>query len=103
VSSRLVVIADTLNMGAAAEEAEALRDPSHVRNYTAEEWRELAGEAGLEITDLRTLQNTFDFEAWLQRTGCEGETAERVRELWGERVSEGRLTLDKIAINAVKT
>jgi hypothetical protein len=31
-----------------------------------------------------------------------GEEAERVRELWGERVSDGRLTLDKIAIKAVK-
>lgn len=103
VSSGLVLLADTLNMGPAAEDAEALRDPSHVRNYTEDEWRGLVGEAGLEIADLRTLQHAFDFEAWLRRTGCEGETAERVRELWGERVSHGRLTLDKIAIRATKS
>jgi ubiquinone/menaquinone biosynthesis C-methylase UbiE len=103
VSSGLVLIADTLNMGSAAEEAEALRDPSHVRNYTDAEWRALVGEASLEIADLRTSQNAIDFEAWLRRTGCAGETAERVRMLWGERVSDGRLTLDKIAIRATKS
>ena len=31
------------------------------------------------------------------RTGCEGEEADRVTELLGERVAGGRLTLDKIA------
>ena len=42
--------------------------------------------------------NSMDFAAWLARTGCEGEEAERVRELWGGRVAAGRLTLDKIAL-----
>jgi SAM-dependent methyltransferase len=37
VSAGLVLIVDTLNMGEAAEEAERLRDPSHVRNYDEDE------------------------------------------------------------------
>jgi hypothetical protein len=44
----------------------------------------------------------MDYAAWLVRTGCEGEEADRVTELLGERVAGGRLTLDKIAIHAVK-
>jgi SAM-dependent methyltransferase len=97
-----VLLVDTLNMGEAAEEAETLRDPSHVRNYTEAEWRDLVAGAGLELRELVVLEHTIDFGAWLERTACTGETAERVRELWGARVEAGRLTLDKIALRAVK-
>jgi SAM-dependent methyltransferase len=100
VGSAAVLLVDTVNMGPAAEEAESLRDPSHIRNYSADEWREIVIAANLAIEDVRVLASTFDFGAWLRRTGCDGEDAERVRELWGERVVGGRLTLDKIAIRA---
>jgi SAM-dependent methyltransferase len=102
VSGDRLLIVDTLNMGEEAEDAERLRDPSHVRNYSDAEWRELVADAGLGIDDVRFIKHTFDFGAWLERTGCRGEEAERVRELWGDRVAEGRLTLDKIAIKALK-
>jgi ubiquinone/menaquinone biosynthesis C-methylase UbiE len=102
VSRDRVLIVDTVNMGEAEEEAEKLRDPSHVRNYSEAEWRELVVDAGLGIDDVRFTKHTFDFQAWLRRTGCEGAEAERVRALWGSRVSHGRLTLDKIAIRALK-
>jgi hypothetical protein len=73
-----------------------------VRNYSDAEWRELVVAAGLGIDDVRFTRHTFDFQAWLHRTGCVGDDAERVRALWGSRVSDGRLTLDKIAIKALK-
>jgi SAM-dependent methyltransferase len=100
VGSAAVLLVDTVYMGPAAEEAESLRDPSHIRNYSADELREIVIAANLAIEDVRVLASTFDFGAWLRRTGCDGEDAERVRELWGERVVGGRLTLDKIAIRA---
>jgi len=78
-----------------------LRDPSHVRNYTEAEWRGFVEEAGLGIDDVAFFAHTFDFSAWLARTGCEGDDAVRATELLGERVQAGRLTLDKIAIRAV--
>jgi SAM-dependent methyltransferase len=102
VSRDAVLLVDTLNMGEAGEQAEALRDPSHVRNYTEAEWRAIVEGAGLEIEELVVLPHTIDFPAWLERTACTGETAERVRELWGPRVDGDRLTLDKIAIRARK-
>ncbi len=97
-----VLIVDTVNMGDAVEEAETLRDPSHVRNYTDAEWREIVLEAGLGLDEVAFFDHTFDARAWLARTGCEGAEAERVLELLGDRVAGGRLTLDKIAIRAVK-
>lgn len=102
VSGDRVLIVDTVNMGEAEEEAEKLRDPSHVRNYSDAEWRQLVVDAGLGVDDVRLLKHTFDFQAWLDRTGCAGDDAERVRALWGSRISHGRLTLDKIAIRALK-
>jgi SAM-dependent methyltransferase len=102
VSRDRVLIVDTIHMGDAIEEAEALRDPSHVRNYTEAEWRGIVGEAGLGIDDVRFFSHAFDFAAWLARTGCQGEEAQRVEELLGDRVADGRLTLDKIAIRAAR-
>jgi SAM-dependent methyltransferase len=102
VSRDRVLIVDTVFMGDEVEAAEALRDPSHVRNYTEAEWRAFLGAAGLAVRDMQIFVHSFDFAAWLARTGCEGEEAARVEALLGNRVANGRLTLDKIAIRAVK-
>ena len=86
----------------AVEEAETLRDPSHVRNYTEAEWRGFLDEAGLSVAELEVIVHSFDFAAWLARTGCEGAEAARVEALLGDRVADGRLTLDKVAVRAGK-
>jgi SAM-dependent methyltransferase len=97
-----VLIVDTLHMGDDVEEAELLRDPSHVRNYTEAEWRGFVDEAGLLIEEVRLLAHTIDFASWLERTGCAGEAAAEVEVLLGGRVADGRLTLDKLALRARK-
>lgn len=102
VSRDRVLIVDTVFMGGEVEEAEALRDPSHVRNYTDGEWCAFVEDAGLVVGDALRLDHTFDFAAWLARTGCEGTEAKRVEALLGDRVADGRLTLDKLAIKATK-
>jgi SAM-dependent methyltransferase len=102
VARHSVLLVDTVNMGEDVEQAEMLRDPSHVRNYTEGEWREILQEAGLGLDAVRILPHTMDFQAWLARTGCEGEEAGRVTELLDDRVADGRLTLDKIAVRAEK-
>ena len=66
------------------------------------EWRGFVEETGLRIEELRVLEHPIDFAKWLERTGCAGETAAEVEVLLGDRVADGRLTLDKIAIRAVK-
>lgn len=102
VARETLVIVDTVFMSNDVEAAEKLRDPSHVRNLTDAEWRGVVADTGLAIDEVCFFAHAFDFGAWLIRTGCEGEEAERVTELLGERVSGGRLTLDKIAIRAVR-
>jgi len=100
VSSDRVLVVDTVFMGERVEEAETLRDPSHVRNYTEAEWRGFLEEAGLVVEEARVLQHTFDVAAWLARTGCVGEEARRVEALLEGRIADGALTLDKLAIRA---
>ena len=98
VARERVLLVDTVFMGDAVEEAETLRDPSHVRNLGVEEWTALVADAGLEPAEVVVLAHEMDFASWLARTGCEGAEAERVEELLADRVHEGRLTLDKVAI-----
>ena len=105
VSNRLVVIEDTLYSSDLHEQAEKLRDPTHVRNYTEDEWREFLAEAGLEVEQSERFEKTHPLEAWLARTGCEGEEAERVKELLADRMTEdGSAWTDmKIVIRARKS
>jgi SAM-dependent methyltransferase len=87
VSSRLVVVEDTLFSSDRHEEAERLRDPSHVRNYTEEEWRSFFEDAGLEVEQIEAFEKVHELDAWLARTGCAGEEADRVKELLADRLT----------------
>jgi SAM-dependent methyltransferase len=98
VAADRVVVVDNLRLSESDEEANRLRDPSHVRNYTEAEWLGLFAGAGLEVEDARTMERTIELEPWLARTGCAGEDAARVRELVAERIEDGRLRLDRIAL-----
>jgi len=102
VSARLVVVVDNLFMSGAAEEADKLRDPSHVRNYTEAEWREMFAAAGLDVEDVQRFDKPIEFHPWLDRVGCEGEDAERVRELLADRIEDGWVQLDRIALKGRK-
>jgi SAM-dependent methyltransferase len=105
VSNDVVVIEDTLFSSERHEEAEKLRDPSHVRNYTEEEWVDLVTDAGLEVEQRQLFEKTHPLEEWLARTGCEGEEAERVKELLADRMTaDGAAWTDvKIVIKARKS
>ena len=102
VSNGLVVIEDTLFSSERQEQAEKLRDPTHVRNYTEDEWADYLTAAGLEVEQAECFEKTHPLEAWLARTGCEGAEAERVKELLADRMTEdGRAWTDtKIVIRA---
>jgi SAM-dependent methyltransferase len=92
VSNRVVVVEDTQYTSEEVEAAEKLRDPTHVRNYSEDEWRELLESAGLELERIETFAKTHDLEAWLARTGCTGQDAIRVRELLAPHTSEDGAT-----------
>ena len=75
VSGDLVVVEDTLYTSPEVEEAEAIRDPTHVRNYSEAEWRGLLEDAGLVVEQVDRFRKTHVLDEWLARTGCEGDEA----------------------------
>jgi SAM-dependent methyltransferase len=105
VASRFVVIEDMLYRTEEEQKAEKLRDPTHVRSLSAEEWRELLVSAGLEIEQELFFSKTHGFDEWLARTGCQGAEAERVRELLAPFTSDDGSTWsnDYIVVKARKS
>jgi SAM-dependent methyltransferase len=97
-----VVVCDNVFVSESSEEADRLRDPSHVRNYSAAEWNSFFELAGLRVEDERHFERATDLDAWLARVDCVGEPAERVRELLGDRVVDGKLSLPTVVIKGVK-
>jgi ubiquinone/menaquinone biosynthesis C-methylase UbiE len=81
VTRDAVVVEDTLFTSDDVELAEKLRDPSHVRNQTEAAWLQLLDDAGLVVEHVEEFRKTHVVADWLERTGCTGETADRVRSL----------------------
>jgi SAM-dependent methyltransferase len=102
VSSKLVLISDNLYGGEALEQAEKLRDPSHVRNYTEAMWRSFLEAAGAGAEVVERIQHPVELQGWLDRASCTGVDAQRVRELVADRTDGDRVVLDRIVIKAEK-
>jgi ubiquinone/menaquinone biosynthesis C-methylase UbiE len=97
-----VVICDNTFTSESAEEADRLRDPSHVRNYGVDEWRSFFELAGLEVVGETALVRDTDFEEWLARTETPEHERAHVRELLAGRVREGRLELPTVVLKGTK-
>jgi crotonobetainyl-CoA:carnitine CoA-transferase CaiB-like acyl-CoA transferase len=102
VAADRVLLVDNLFMGETAEEADKLRDPSHVRNLTEAEWRALLEDAGLVVEEVRRVDQTIRFSHWLERSDCTGADAERVRTLLADRIDDDWITLDRIALRGAR-
>jgi ubiquinone/menaquinone biosynthesis C-methylase UbiE len=98
VSRDRVIVVDNLFLDDRAEQADRVRDPSHVRNYSEREWRELFGSAGLRVEELRRLPKPIEVEPWLERAGTSAADAAHVRDLLSHRIEDGWITLDRVAI-----
>ena len=102
VARRLVLVEDTLYESDTVEEAEQLRDPTHVRSYSEEEWRRLFDDAGLTVDELRILEKARPADSWLERAGCVGDEADRVKELLGDHLVGGDFVDRKILLRGRK-
>ena len=102
VTERLVVIEDNVFVDERVEEAERLRDPTHVRCYSEAEWKEMLAEAGLEVEQVERFERSPVVEDWLARVETPPEDAERVRALLADRIEDGKLTLSSVVIKARK-
>jgi hypothetical protein len=100
VAQHLVVIEDNVFSDERVEEAERLRDPTHVRCYSEKEWKEMLAEAGLEVEQLEHFERHPVVDDWLARVQTPPAVAARVRELLADNIHDGVLTLKSIVVRA---
>jgi len=100
VAQRLVVIEDNLFVDEQVEEAERLRDPTHVRCYTEDEWKEMLIDAGLEVERAELFERRRGVDDWLARVDTPESDAERVKQLLGARIADGTMTFPSIIVRA---
>ncbi len=103
VSERLLVIEDNVFRGEHVEEAERLRDPTHVRSYSEDEWKEMLTEAGFEVEQVEFFARRQSFEAWLARVDTPPRIAERIRDLLAAEIEDGMLGFRSILLKARKS
>ena len=104
VAAERVLIVDNVFMGDDVEEAEKLRDPSHVRNYSEAEWRALRrARRGSSVEEVRFFEKPIELQPWLDRCGCDGRRRRaRARAARRPRRRTAVVTLDRIALKARK-
>jgi SAM-dependent methyltransferase len=103
VSNDLVVVEDTLYVSEDVEEAERLRDPTHVRSYSESQWRGMLEAAGLDIEQIERFEKRHPLEEWLDRSETPDEDRPRVVELLGDQVEGDEYVDTKLVIRARKS
>lgn len=100
VARELLIVEDTLYRSERVEEAERLRDPTHVSSYSEHEWRAFLEAAGLVIEQVELVEKRHELEQWLARTDTGQADAARVRELLAEHIDGGDYVDTKIVLRA---
>jgi SAM-dependent methyltransferase len=93
VSRDLVLVEDTLYVSEDVEEAERLRDPTHVRSYSEAEWRGMLDAAGLDVEAGAQIEKRHPLEQWLDRSDTPAADRPRVKELLAPQI-EGHEYVD---------
>ncbi|MGZ8783596.1 MAG: methyltransferase domain-containing protein [Gaiellaceae bacterium] len=102
VSNELVVIEDTLYVSEEVEAAEQLRDPTHVRSYSEDEWRALLEAAGLEVEQVDAFEKRHPLEEWLDRSETPEHDRPLVKELLADRIDGDAYVDTKLVFKARK-
>jgi ubiquinone/menaquinone biosynthesis C-methylase UbiE len=89
---------------------EMLRDPSHVRNYTLDEWRSALCEAGLAPGAHEVYRLRLEFNSWIARMNTARLHAQAIRSLQAsmsedvlrhfEIDADGSFTIDTMLLEA---
>lgn len=80
----VIIVMDVMSPGHPVRDVwlqtvEALRDTSHVRNYSSGEWLTLATEAGLVVNQLLTDRLPLEFSSWVARMRTPEPLVEAIR------------------------
>ncbi|AUG99683.1 class I SAM-dependent methyltransferase [Prodigiosinella confusarubida] len=91
---------------------ELLRDPSHVRNASLQEWQQLLAAAGLAVREVKTFRLRLEFSSWVERMKTHTDHIVAIRSLqqhagaevteYFDIVSDGSFTVDTALIIATK-
>jgi SAM-dependent methyltransferase len=113
----VMIVMDVMSPGHAVRDVwlqtvEALRDTSHVRNFSSGEWLTLATEAGLVINRLLTDRLPLEFSSWVARMRTPEPLVEAIRlyqqsasaevKAYFELQQDGSFTSDTIMFEAHK-
>jgi SAM-dependent methyltransferase len=66
------------------DDVERRRDPSHGRSWPPSRWRAVVSGARLRVEETQAYRKRHPLDAWLARSGCEGEQAQDVRRRFHE-------------------
>jgi len=102
VARNRVVVCDNTFVSEAAEEADRVRDPSHVRNYAQSEWESFFELAGLGVVERAFMERPLEIEPWLDRAGTPPVDRVRVRELLDDRIVDGVMPLPTLVLAGQK-
>ena len=102
VAKHRVVICDNTFVSESSEEADRVRDPSHVRNYGVAEWHSFFELAGLQVAAEDLMQRPLEIQPWLDRAQTPPQDQPRVRELLGDRIKDGWMDLPTLVIKGAK-
>jgi SAM-dependent methyltransferase len=102
VARELLIVEDTLYVGERIEEAERLRDPTHVCSYSEHEWRSFLEAAGFRIEAVELHEKRHPLEQWLARTDTGEEDAIRVRALLADQIEGDEYVDHKILLRGRK-
>jgi ubiquinone/menaquinone biosynthesis C-methylase UbiE len=89
---------------------ELLRDPSHIRNYTAPEWIDMFREAGFEASLRQRWPLTLEFRGWVERMRTPPDRVTAIQAVWRAAPDEvrqffavqpdGSFTMQKLLLEA---
>ena len=100
VSRELVVVEDTLFVSEQVEEAEKLRDPTHVRSYSEAEWRAMLEAAGLMVERVESFEKRHPLEEWLDRAATPDGDRSRVKDLLAAHIDGDAYVDTKLVLKA---
>jgi SAM-dependent methyltransferase len=89
---------------------ELLRDPSHIRNYSAAEWMAMFREAGFEPSLRQRWPLTLEFSGWIERMRTPPNKVAAIHAVWAAAPDEvcqfyavqpdGSFTMQKLLLEA---
>ena len=102
VAGKLLIVEDTLYVSEEVEEAEKLRDPTHVCSYSEHEWRSFLDAAGFEVEAVELVEKRHPLADWLARTETSEADSARVRELLADHIEADEYIDTKILLKGRK-